>query len=110
VREHLEKSGVMRDAVVQAGAKPARQQEVGKVGPGRGKKTLGDANRFDGTTNDYLAARLKRDAPDLAAEVKAGRKRIRDAAREAGSSRSPTRLQAALQVVTQGHARAARLS
>jgi hypothetical protein len=36
-----------------------------------------------GNSSSYLAARLKRDRPDLAAEVEAGRMKIRGAARAA---------------------------
>jgi hypothetical protein len=82
VRERLEQSGVTRDAVVQVGAKPPRAT-VGRPRKGDGNSAGGTISRGSNST-DYLAARLERDAPDLAAEVKAGRKKIRDAAREAG--------------------------
>jgi hypothetical protein len=42
-----------------------------------------------GNSSSYLAARLKRDRPDLAAEVEAGRMKLRDAARKAGIVKPP---------------------
>lgn len=78
-------------AAAVAEAEPARPQEVGKgkAGPGRPKKTDEHINRFHkskgGTSSEYLAARLKRDAPDVAARAEAGEFRsVRAAAIEAG--------------------------
>jgi hypothetical protein len=57
----------------------------GKAGPGRGKKTGTDDTRLSrGGNPSYLAARLKRDHPELAADVEAGRMTLRAAAKEAG--------------------------
>jgi hypothetical protein len=56
-------------------AKPMPMQEIGlgKAGPGRGNKTVSDGHRFSGgTAPGYLAARLKRDHPEIAAAVERG--------------------------------------
>jgi hypothetical protein len=60
----------------------------GEVGNGRGR--VDDVNSTQGgNSSSYLAARLKRDRPELAAEVEAGRMRLRDAARKAGIIKKP---------------------
>jgi hypothetical protein len=46
-------------------------------------------NTGGGTSSSYLAARLKRDRPDLAEEVQAGRMSVRAAAREAKILKPP---------------------
>jgi hypothetical protein len=61
-------------AQVMANAQPMPEQEIGieggKAGPGRGKKTADDVSRFThGNSTSYLAARLKRDAPEIAARI-----------------------------------------
>jgi hypothetical protein len=65
----------------------------GKPGPGRGKKTGDDITRFTrGTTGrSYLAARIKRDRPDIAARID-DYPSIRAAAIDAGIVRVPTPL------------------
>jgi hypothetical protein len=51
---------------------------------GRGRPGKGSDATIIGRGKEYLAARLARDHRDLAAEVEAGRKSLRAAAREAG--------------------------
>jgi hypothetical protein len=71
-----------------------------EVGPGQGKRTDLDKGLRDnitklqrGTQATYLAARLKRDRPDLAAKVVSGEiKSIRAAAIEAGIVKVPSAL------------------
>jgi hypothetical protein len=72
---------VTRDSVEQAVAKKLRRA---KGRPVKGDKK-GAGGTFSKGTNssEYLAARLERDHPKLVAEVKAGRMKLRDAAREA---------------------------
>jgi hypothetical protein len=71
--------------IIAAAELPERKIGAGEAGPGRGKKTADQISRLSyGTGSSYLAARLKRDRPDLAAEVEAGHKKLRTAAREAG--------------------------
>lgn len=69
-------------------AEAAPLQAVGTAGPGRGHHKTGVDNTglTRGATNaDYLAARLKRDAPDVAAEVARGEHAsVRAAAKKAG--------------------------
>jgi hypothetical protein len=62
--------------------------EWGEVGNGRSR--VDDVKSTQGgNSSSYLAARLKRDHPDLAAEVEAGRMKIRAAARKAGIVKDP---------------------
>jgi hypothetical protein len=63
----------------------------GKAGPGRGKKTPPQRSRFTSYSgSSYLAARLKRDHPEIAAAVERGEyKSIRAAARKAGIVKDP---------------------
>lgn len=60
--------------------------EAGRAGPGRGKKTVDNINRFPkgGTSEAYLLRRLKRDRPELAARVVSGELTPHRAAIEAG--------------------------
>jgi hypothetical protein len=64
-----------------------------EVGPGQGHRSdlephaVGTKLPHGSNSSTYLAARLRRDRPDLAAEVEAGRLRLRTAARPASSSR-----------------------
>ena len=63
-------------------------------GPGRGHKRVDNIKSFDatagGTSADYLAARIKRDRPDIAERVEAGEYRsIRAAAIDAGIVKPP---------------------
>lgn len=54
-------------------AKPEQKIGKGKAGPGRGHKTGYDITRFErGVSATYLASRIKRDHPDLAAAVERG--------------------------------------
>jgi hypothetical protein len=67
--------------------------EYGAMG-GRGKKAVADGNGFKppvgSNSTSYLAARLKRDHPDIAAAVERGEYRsMRAAAREAGIIKPP---------------------
>jgi len=65
----------------------------GKAGPGRGK-TVDNINRFSGTGRTYLAARLKRDHPDICARIARGEFRsIRAAALAAGIIHNKTPLE-----------------
>jgi hypothetical protein len=68
-----------------------REIGAGIAGPGRSKKTGDDGTRLSRGSNasSYLAARLKRDRPDLAAEVEGGRMTIRAAARQAKILKPP---------------------
>jgi hypothetical protein len=69
--------------------------EGGKPGPGRGHKTGDNITRFTrGTSAAYLVARLKRDAPDLAAKVASGELSANAAAIEAGFRKPPSPLKA----------------
>lgn len=67
--------------------------EGGKPGPGRGQKTGSPTTRFSGRGAAYYLARLDRDRPELAAEVRAGRLTAKTAARQAGIVRAKTLLQ-----------------
>jgi hypothetical protein len=71
---------------------PMQEIDLGKAGPGRGKKTGDHSTRFNrgSTSSSYLAARLKRDHPEIAAAVERGKYRsMRAAAREAGIIKPP---------------------
>jgi hypothetical protein len=78
------------------------EQEIGKgkAGPGRGKKTADDVSRLShGNSATYLAARLKRDHPEIAARVERGEfKSIRAAATEAGIVKKPDTLKQLLRL------------
>jgi hypothetical protein len=87
VRE-LDEGAARELAMVAAPELAAQEVGKGKAGPGRGKKTGADDTRLSrGGNSSYLAARLRRDHPDLAAEVEAGRMKLRAAARKPASSR-----------------------
>jgi hypothetical protein len=66
-----------------------------EVGPGQGHRSdlephaVGTKLPHGSNSSTYLAARLRRDRPDLAAEVEAGRLRLRTAARQAGIVKPP---------------------
>ena len=80
--------GISAETAVEM-AKGAEKPMQPSPGPGRGRKTSVNNTRFTdqrGSTNSsYLAARLKRDHPDIAARVANGEfKSIRAAALEAG--------------------------
>jgi hypothetical protein len=60
----------------------------GEVGNGRSRGAVVTSTRGSNASS-YLAARLKRDRPDLAAEIEAGRMKIRDAARQAKILKPP---------------------
>lgn len=88
------------DAAIEAGKKAAEtmRQAPAEVGPGQGARTdkhpdvirKSEANK-GGTGKHYLAARIKRDRPDIAERVEAGEFRsIRAAAIEAGIVRPPS--------------------
>lgn len=63
--------------------------EAGAKG-GRANKAGDDVTSFGrGNSTAYLAARLKRDRPDLLAEVAEGRRSVRDAAKAAGIVKPP---------------------
>jgi len=73
-------------------------------GPGRGNKRVDNVNSFSevkgGNKADYLAARIKRDRPDIAARVEAGEFRsMRAAAIEAGIVKPPCPVKAAKRAV-----------
>jgi hypothetical protein len=70
-------------AEVMARAKPLAAH--GEVGKGRGRVDNVNSKTDGGNSADYLAARIKRDRPDIAERVEAGEFRsIRSAAIEAG--------------------------
>jgi ribosomal protein L2 len=75
-----------QDVISNAPEVPIQEIGKGKAGPGRGKKAFDTIKSFStGTSADYLAGRLKRDAPDIAAAVERGEYRsIRQAAIAAG--------------------------
>lgn len=78
---------VTRTQQVMAEAGTLAKQEIGagKPGPGRGKKTGDNITRLRGDSVSYLASRLKRDHPEIAARVERGEFRsMRAAAIEAG--------------------------
>jgi hypothetical protein len=61
------------EIMARAEALPAQTIGKGKRGPGRGKKNGSRGNRFtSGNDPEYLAARIKRDHPEIAAKVAAG--------------------------------------
>jgi hypothetical protein len=69
---------------------PLREHGVegGRAGPGRGKKTNDRVSRFQyGNSTDYLASRIKRDAPEIAARIDEF-PNIKAAARAAGIIKS----------------------
>ena len=67
--------------------------DAGKKG-GRGKKAPDNVRGFNGNSQDYLAARINRDHPDIAERVKAGEfKSIRAAAIVAGIVKVKTPLE-----------------
>src|SRR5688500_2488147 len=83
---------IVREIDAQAADELAMIAAPEEVGPGQGhrsdqeppdqiRKSLANVG---GTSSAYPAARLRRGRPDLAAEVGAGRMRLRDAARKAG--------------------------
>lgn len=66
---------------------PKRQSgiEDGIPGPGRGKKTDYNINRFNGDSAEYLTARIARDRPDILERMKSGEyTSVRRAALDAG--------------------------
>jgi len=66
----------------------------GKAGPGRGNKTVGRSNRFNGSGRDYWVARLERDHhDDLVAQVRSGAVKAKTAARQAGIVKTKTPLE-----------------
>jgi hypothetical protein len=79
------------------------QREVGipggRAGPGRGHKTDGNANRFNGMSRAYILARLDRDRPDLAAMVRVKKLTANGAAVIAGFRRKPTPLEKVLEIL-----------
>jgi hypothetical protein len=79
IRRHLRKHGITKDSVEVAAAKGLRAK---RGRPPGGEK--GDEITNRGVGSEYLAARLARDHRELAAEVQAGRKSLRAAAKEAG--------------------------
>jgi hypothetical protein len=96
IRKHLKANGVTRDSVEVKAAKPLPNPVIGRggTGPGRGRKTPPQESHFTSYSgSSYLATRLARDHPALAAEVEAGHLSIRAAAHEAGivKARDPLR-------------------
>jgi hypothetical protein len=83
-------------AATMKAAGPVPEQRIGKgmPGPGRGKKTGSVATRFSSRRDiSYLAARIKRDRPDIAAAVERGEyKTMRAAAIAAEIIKPPTTL------------------
>jgi hypothetical protein len=79
IRKHLKAHGITKDSVEVAAAKPARAAPGGRPQKGDARHLLGK-----GQSPERLAARLARDHGGLAAEVEAGRKSLRAAAKEAG--------------------------
>jgi hypothetical protein len=83
----------------------ARRMEEASVGPGQGYRTdirpLDNVKKSDGGNSaDYLAARVKRDRPDIAVRVEAGEFRsMRAAALEAGIVKPACPLKAAKKAV-----------
>ena len=73
----------------------------GKAGPGRGKKTVGNANRLSagGMTRAYILARLDRDRPELATQVRLKKITANQAAILAGFRRNPAALQKILKLL-----------
>jgi hypothetical protein len=74
-REEGERRLREKAAEIMAAAEPMPAREIGKgkPGPGRGGKTDSDTTRLQvGRGSEYLAARIKRDHPELAAKVEAG--------------------------------------
>ena len=69
-------------------AAPKLDGHGGDRTPEREQGAVGTLRRGSNASS-YLAARLKRDRPDLATEVEAGRMRLRDAARRAGIVKPP---------------------
>jgi hypothetical protein len=62
-----------RAAIENARDLPLREHgiEGEKSGPGRGRKTTDDVSRFShGNSTTYLAARIKRDAPEIAVQLR----------------------------------------
>jgi hypothetical protein len=55
--------------VVASVPEPMTHSEAGRLGGRGNKKAAGDAKGFNGTNVSYLAARLKRDQPDIAARI-----------------------------------------
>lgn len=92
IREREEREA--KDILNTAGdlAKQKVGVEGGKPGPGRGNKTAADSSRFVcGTTHSpYLAARIKRDHPDIAERIQAGEFRSIHAAAIAAGIAKPT--------------------
>ena len=86
-------------AQVLARVEPALTREVAGMKGGRGNKAIDNVNSFKtkgGNQADYLAARIKRDHPQIAAGIAAGEyPSIRAAAIAAGIVKVPSALEAA---------------
>jgi hypothetical protein len=95
-REEGERRLREKAAEIMAAAKPMPAREIGKgkPGPGRAKTGAGGTRLPRGSNNlEYLAARLKRDHPEIAAKVAAGDyASIREAAVAAGIVKPPSPL------------------
>lgn len=63
---------LLSDVIKDVPPLPKQEYGIGKAGPGRGKKTGADGTCFPSRGSnsvDYLAARIKRDHPDIAARI-----------------------------------------
>lgn len=95
-RKLLAEHGISPVVAESVSAKDLAKQEVGveggKPGPGRGNKTGNNVARFKARANnvDYLAARIKRDHPDIAERIQAGEFRSIHAAAIAAGIAKPT--------------------
>lgn len=87
----LQAVGVTKPTAAEALAAAPKLAGHGEIGNGRSRRSVRTSTR--GETSSYLAARLKRDHPAIAARVEAGEfKSIRAAAIEAGIVKVPTAL------------------
>lgn len=89
IMSEKDETRLLKDVIDSVPDLPQQEYGAGKAGPGRGKKTADDVSRLShGNSTDYLAARIKRDHPEIAARISEFPS-MRAAAREAGIVRDP---------------------